>query len=463
MTVTRPDADVVGRALDRTTGSRAIPGNRVDLLIDGPEIFTAALAGIERARRWIHFDNYIIRDDRTGRRFAEALMERAAAGVRVRVLTDWFGSSGTPREYWERLRREGVEVRWFGPPRLFDLAANVVRNHRKLIVADGAWAVTGGYCVADEWAGDPEKGRQPWRETALGIQGPAAAALDAAFGQAWSAAGGALPRDELAEQAPEAGTSLVRVVAGVPGRERVFRTMALLLSGSTRRFWVTDAYFMAPRRLHQALLDASRDGVDIRLLVPGTSDLPWVRNLTRFGYRALLRGGVRIFEWNGPMLHAKTMVVDGRWVRVGSSNLNASSLFGNWELDVLVDDPALASAMEARFRRDIDQSAEVTLRPLLPRTGLGRPTALKIRRTSPPPGQAHRAGLRERGRRSLLILWTLLGAARRATFGPVALLALILGALFLLLPRTMAVIFAIASLWVAVAAAFHAFRRTDHG
>lgn len=460
-----PEQDVVDRALDRATGARAIPGNRVRMLIDGPEIFPAAFDAIAAARDWIHFDNYIIRDDRTGARFLEALADRARAGVRVRVLTDWLGSAGTSRRYWNALRRAGVEVRQFGPPRLLDLAANLIRNHRKLVVADGRIAITGGFCIADEWAGDRERGMLPWRETGVEIAGPAATSLDLAFARLWQRLGPALPPDELASGVEAAGASLVRVVAGEPTRDRVFRTMDLLLSGSTRRFWVTDAYFMAPRRLFQALLDAARDGVDVRLLVPGSSDLPWVRNLTRFGYRSLLRGGVRIYEWEGAMLHAKAMVVDGRWTRVGSSNLNPSSLFGNWELDVLIDDPVFAGQMESRFRRDVDGSAEVTLRPLLRTARLApvAPTALAIAHSAQWPAPGHRPGLRERGRRTLVALYQLTGAARLATFGPISLLFLVTGALFLLLPRAMGVVFAVLFLWVAVAAGFHAFRRADRG
>lgn len=449
-----PGPEPAEPALDRVTGSRAIPGNRVELLTDGPEIFDQALELIEGATRWIHVDNYIIRDDRTGNRFARSLGAKAREGVRVRVMADWFGSAGAPREYWERLRRDGVEARRFNPIRLHDPLGSMARNHRKLFVADGRIAITGGFCLADEWAGDPDRGRQPWRETGLLVEGPAAAVMDQAFGDAWGRAGRPLAADELASQIPAAGSAAVRVIAGVPGRDRVFRTMDLVLAGSRDRFWVTDAYFMAPRRLYQALLDAAAQGVDIRLLVPGSSDVPWVRNLTRFGYRRLLEGGVRIFEWNGPMLHAKCVVADGRWVRIGSSNLNPSSLYGNWELDVLVEDARLAGAVEARFRRDLEQSSEVSL------TAPGK-SGLAILR----PGfdVRHLPGLRERGRRGVLMLRTLLGAARLATFGPVAVVLAALAALVLVTPRTMAVGFGLLAVWAALAALAHAVRRRGEG
>jgi len=459
-----PATDVLGLALDRATGGRPIPGNRVHLLYDGPEIYASALEALATAQRWIHFDNYIIRNDRTGQKFAEVLIERARAGVRVRVLTDWLGSAGTPRDYWERLRRAGIEVRHFRPLRFIDLAANVVRNHRKLIVIDGRLAYVGGFCIADEWAGDPARRRQPWRETGVEIEGPAAAALDAAFAHIWSHTGEALPWGEQSGNPEIAGQCPVRVVAGVPGRDRVFRMMDLVLAASVSRFWVTDAYFLAPRRLFQSLIDAAQAGVDVRILVPGTSDLPVLRNLTRFGYRSLLRGGVRIFEWAGPMLHAKTVVADSRWVRIGSSNLNPSSLFGNWELDVLIDDAQVAKEMEGRFRSDLQRSAEVLRRPMLPGAQLGRvnPTALAIQRTEEQP-TIHRPGLQERKRQSIVLFWTLVGTARLATFGPLALAFLATGAMFILLPRAMAALFGALFLWIAFVAGIHAFRRSDRG
>ena len=145
------------------------------------------------------------------------------------------------------------------------------------------------------------------------IAGPAAAVLDQAFARTWEIAGGRLPDDDAAGRVTPQGDAEVRIIGGEPGRERTYRVIELLAAGSINRLWITDAYLVAPPRLFQALRDAARDGVDVRLLVPGSSDLPLVRNLSRIGYRDLLRNGVRIFEWDGPMLHAKTIVADGRW------------------------------------------------------------------------------------------------------------------------------------------------------
>lgn len=442
-------ADAFLRAVDRAAGARPIPGNRVDLLFDGPMAFESMLDLMARAERWIHFDNYIFHDDHTGRRFADLLINRARDGLAVRVSCDWLGSAGTPNAFWRRLIDGGVEVRHFHRPGPFDLTTILSRNHRKLIVADGRTAVLGGICIGDEWAGDPARGRLPWRDTAVRVEGPAAAALDQAFQRTWAVGAAPLPAGEGAADVPAAGEAEVRVLAGEPGQERAYRTSELLLATAASRVWITDAYLVAPRRLFRYLVDAAREGVDVRLLVPGTSDLPLVRNLTRIGYRELLQAGVRIFEWKGPMLHAKTLVADGRWVRVGSSNLNHSSLVDNYELDVLVDDSGLAEKMEAQFRRDLDHSAEVGLRPARGPGGLRRVLPPRLGFQQPDdPGLPHRRGLGERGRRSVLAVRTLVAGARLAVFGPLAAGLALIGVLFFVIPAPMGLIFGVASIWL---------------
>jgi len=453
-------SDPVERALDRAAGGRPVPGNRVSLLFDGPSVFDAMLEMIAGATRWIHFDNYIVHGDQTGRRFADALATRARAGVAVRVSTDWLGSLGTPRRFWRDLERAGVQVRIFNRPGWFDLPSVFVRNHRKLVVIDGEQAVLGGICIGDEWAGDPDRGWGPWRDTAIRIDGPAAAVLDQAFARTWALTGEPVPGAERAADVPVRGDARIRVLAGEPTGERAYRVTELLLAGAAERVWITDAYLVAPRRLYRHLVDAALEGVDVRLLVPGTSDIPLVRNLTRFGYRELIRSGVRIFEWTGPMLHAKTVVADGRWVRVGSSNMNHSSLLANYELDVLVDDPSLGALMEAQFRRDLDQSSEVATRPLRGPQPLTRmlPPALAIYDpTRASPVRLHRVG--ERRRRSVLALRTLVAGARLAILGPLALILALVGALFFIFPGAMASVFGVLSLWLAITSGIELLRR----
>ena len=234
----------------------------------------------------------------------------------------------------------------------------------------------------------------------------------------------------------------------------------LLSPGSLARLWITDAYLVAPPRLFQALRDAARDGVDVRLLVPGSSDLPLVRNLSRIGYRELLRSGVRIWEWDGPMLHAKTIVADGRWTRVGSSNLNPSSLLGNWELDVLIEDEVLADAMERQFRLDIARSREVVRRPVRGprRISAALPTALQYQHPEVSPAPYRPSG-RERRQRAALALRGVLSNARRSIFLPLSAVLVALGAFFFVLPTATAYVFGALCAWLALSAWREAFRR----
>jgi len=450
----------VASAINRAAGGRPIPGNRVDLLIDGPDSYCAMFDLIAQANRWIHLENYIIRSDTVGRRFADRLAERAASGVHVRVLYDGLGSWMTRRRYWRRLRKAGIEVRPFRPLPAFDLVSNFSRNHRKLMVADGSRAVIGGLCIGCEWTGEEISGGQPWRDTAVDIAGPAAAVLDQAFARTWALAGNPVPDDDVAGRVTPHGDAEVRVISGEPGRERAYRVIELLAAGSIERLWITDAYLVAPPRLFQALRDAAQDGVDVRLLVPGSSDLPLIRNLSRIGYRDLLRHGVRIYEWDGPMLHAKTIVADTRWVRVGSSNLNPSSLLGNFELDVLIEDRSLAEAMERQFRLDIARSREVTRRPLRAprRISKALPTALSHREPEVPAAGYHRSR-RETRRRTALALRTIAANARRSVFLPVSALFVSLGLLFFTLPTATSYAFGVLCGWLAIGAAREAFRR----
>lgn len=450
---------LVERSLARAGGTRFVPGNATRLLLDGPQVYPAMFEAIAAAERWIHFENYIIRDDRTGRRFCGALMDRAREGVAVRLLTDWLGSRGLGRRLAAELRAAGVEVRRFNPPRLLDLIGNVARDHRKLLVTDRDTAIVGGLCIGDEWTGDPDRGIPPWRDTAIRMDGPVALMLDQAFEAIWHRAGGEIPPGRLDGDSPAVGEAEIGVIIGEPRRARIQRVVELLAAGATDRLWITDAYLVAPRSLFQAILDAARGGVDVRLLLPGASDLPVIRNLSRIGYRALLEAGVRIWEWEGPMLHAKTIVADGAWCRVGSSNLNASSLVGNYELDVLLHDPGLGARLEAQFRRDLARSGEVELH----RRGGGR----TLERTAPSaealelrqPGKdrpPHR--FRESRRRTGLALRGIASAAQRSVFGPVAVGLGILGLLLVVLPRTMAMIIAALCAWLAVGAGVEAFR-----
>jgi cardiolipin synthase len=351
------------QVFSRTSGAPLCEGNRVVLLEDAAENYPAWLGAIAAAQRTIHFEMYILHDDAQGALFAEALLRKAAAGVRVRLLYDWMGGFGkTSRAFWNRLRAGGVDVRCYNPPRFERPLGWLSRDHRKTIVVDSSVAFVTGLCVGQAWAGDPARRLDPWRDTGIEVRGPAVADVEAAFAEAWAAAGAPLPPDSLGDAPPAQGDVALRVVATVPNTAGLFRVDQLIAAMARQRLWLTDAYYGATAPYVDALRAAVRDGVDVRLLVPGASDIPLVRVFSRAGYRPLLEAGIRVYEWNGSMIHAKTAVADCRWARVGSTNLNIASWFGNRELDVIVEDASFASEMEAMFLRDLENATEVVLR-----------------------------------------------------------------------------------------------------
>ena len=353
----------VDRGLARTSDAPLREGNRLELLKNGPHTYDDWLAAIARARRWVHLDNYIFQNDTTGKRFAAALTAKAAEGVPVRVLHDWFGCMDVPRSFWQELQEAGVEVRAVNPPTLGAPLGVIRRDHRKLLAVDGEYASTGGVCISDGWlVRSPETGLA-YRDTAVSIRGPAVADVDRAFAAVWGETGEALPEFERphADDIASAGGQSVRVVVQEPRKMRTLRMLQLLTAGVERRLWITDAYFLSMPILTQALMATARDGVDVRVLVPATNDIPWIGSASRSGYRQFLEAGVRIFEYGGPMIHAKTLVADGWWSKVGSTNLNFSSLAANWEIDLVAEDPGFAARMEALFEEDLADAREVRL------------------------------------------------------------------------------------------------------
>jgi cardiolipin synthase len=369
-----PQRKLAEQAFSRAAGAPLVPGNRVRLLQDAAENYPAWLDAIAGARRHIFFESYIFTDDEVGRQFAEALEARARAGVRVRVLYDWLGTWGA-RRLWSQLRAAGAEVRCFNPPKLDSPFGWVSRDHRKTIAVDGEIGFVSGLCVSARWLGDPKRGVEPWRDTGIEIRGPAVADLEEAFARIWASTGSPIADEELAHahaQQP-VGDVPVRVVATMPNLAGLYRLDQLIASLARERLWLTDAYFVGVTPYVQALCAAARDGVDVRLLIPGASDIPVLRPLSRAGYRPLLESGVRVFEWNGSMLHAKSAVADDRWARVGSTNLNVASFWANYELDVAIEDERFAREMSDNYEHDLENATEIVLakrnrvRPSVPR------------------------------------------------------------------------------------------------
>lgn len=354
---------IAEQALSRAAGAPLLSGNRVDLLIDAEAHFSAWLKAIRGAHTRILLENYIVRDDEIGRAFLDALVDRAKAGVFVAVIYDWIGCLGQSRpHFWAPLRAAGGQVRVFNPPQLGSPFSWISRDHRKVLVVDGELGFLSGVCISAKWLGDPAHNVAPWRDTGVALTGPAVAEIEQAFAQSWSSIGDALPtfRDQPVH---DDGDVSLRVIATQPSTASMYRLDQMIAAMARKTLWLTDAYFVGMAPYVQSLASAARDGVDVRLLVPGSSDIPIVAGMSRSGYHPLLKAGVRVFEWRGSMLHAKTAVADHQWARVGSSNLNIASWLSNREIDVAVEDEHFARALAAQYERDLANATEIVLAP----------------------------------------------------------------------------------------------------
>ncbi|MEK7402453.1 MAG: phosphatidylserine/phosphatidylglycerophosphate/cardiolipin synthase family protein [Gemmatimonadota bacterium] len=360
------------RGLWRIAAANVSAGNKVQLLHNGPEAFDEMEVLIHGARESIAMECYIFRSDDVGQRFGDALISAARRGVRTRLLIDWVGGRGTTPSFIETLKANGVDVRIFSPLGWRAWFGLVPRDHRKLLVVDGTIGVTGGVGIGMEWMqGTTQSHRSQWRDTAVRIQGQAGKDMLGAFEKMWRrAANKHSKRARLIRKRPVGAhidpatheRSLVGIVEGEPLRLRIARALQMQAIAAERSIWIASAYFMPSWSEYESLTGAARDGVDVRILVPGQNDHPWVTKVTRRYYRRLLRNGVRIWEWGGEMMHAKSSVVDGRWTRVGSTDFNAMGVAVNYELDAIVEDTEVGAEAEAMFLEDLDQSREITKR-----------------------------------------------------------------------------------------------------
>jgi cardiolipin synthase A/B len=352
------------KAFSRVAETHLSTGNGVRLLRDAAENYPAWLEAINGAEKYIHFECYIIHEDAQGKLFADALIAKAKEGVRVRVIYDWVGGFGkTSARYWENLRKNGIEVRCYNPLQLHHPVGWLSRDHRKTLIVDGEVAFVFGLCVGQMWVGYPEKNIEPWRDTGVELRGKSVAEVDEAFADIWAEMGEPLPEDEIADAdlIDDAGDINLRVVAGKPGSARIYRLDQMIASMAQKTLWLTDAYFAGTNAYVQSLRAAAMDGVDVRLLVPQTTDIPLMRAVSLSGYRSLLEAGVKVYEWNGVMLHAKTAVADGFWSRVGSTNLNIVSWLSNCEIDVLIEDKNFGRQMEEMYLADLENATEIVL------------------------------------------------------------------------------------------------------
>ena len=464
MTNPLPHRALAEQALSRAAGAPLLGGNQVDLLIDAQQHFEAWLAAIGKAQQRVLLENYIVRDDEVGRAFRDALVERARRGVYVAVIVDWLGCLGqSGAAFWRPLREAGGEVRVFNPPQLGQALGWMSRDHRKQLVVDGQWGFLSGVCLSAKWLGDAARGVPPWRDTGLALRGPAVLELEAAFADSWVAAGGRHPIFATLPAATVAGEVALRVIATQPATAGMYRLDQMIAAMARRSLWLTDAYFVGVAPYVQALSAAARDGVDVRLLVPGTSDIPLVAGLSRTGYRPLLKAGIRVFEWNGSMLHAKTAVADGQWARVGSSNLNLASWLNNREIDVAIEDAGFAARLAAQYEQDLDNATEIVLAPRRFRRGE------QVRSSEArPPQPRHAGGSSSRAAAGALRIANTMGAALtdRRVLGDTetgALLALTLmlaalAAIAVAWPRVVAWPMAAMASWFAVHTSIRAWR-----
>ena len=348
--------------LKRIDDAPLFRGQAILPYFDGPEAFSAMRAAIIASREEVLLEAYILRDDATGRGFADALAAAAARGVVVRVLADAWGSMGTGAAFWAGMRAAGIEVRLFHPL-LPALWYQPYRDHRKILVVDRRIAFTGGMNVADEYGSSSGRGGRAWRDTHTRLEGSAAWEMAVVFLEGWDRAGGTafaiqpLPWDESAS--PPGASVLVLDSSPGRGHAESASVLAAIVASARSYVFLTNAYFAPARVALDILGEAATRGVDVRLLLPGVSDAPLLRHAGHGFFRRLLRRGVRIFEYRPSVLHAKTVVADGYVSVVGSSNMDFRSFHFNAECNLVLLDEAMAARFAGQFRTDLEHADEI--------------------------------------------------------------------------------------------------------
>jgi cardiolipin synthase A/B len=388
-----PDQSAFVREVNRLeyalTGRPLVGGNRVVLLLDGPATHDAQLDAIRAARHHVHLITYIMTDGALAQDYLETLVERRRAGVIVRLMFDSVGGRTVGEAFLQKLARAGIEVRQYGPLNPVESGGKdwklTRRHHRKILVVDGRVAFTGGINISDEYrssssgSGSRESG---WRDTHVQIDGPAVAQFQKMFFESWEHGGDKIaphdaywPRlrrrgDELVRGVNQHGNDLHQIalepVARLTRTEKeqarehaIYASYLAAIRQARQRVWITQAYFIPNDEFMDVLTGAARRGVDVRLLVPSTSDIKMMVQASRFHYQPLLEAGTRIWEYSGPMLHAKTAVVDGVWATVGSSNLDFRSFIHNDEANAIIVGHAFGAKAERMFLDDLANAREI--------------------------------------------------------------------------------------------------------
>jgi cardiolipin synthase len=349
--------------------STALEGNTVEVLLNGDQIFPAALDAIRSARKTITYAQYFYEEGPIGLELAEALAERCRAGVRAHILLDGFGSLLIPASYREAMTLAGCEVSTFRPlsPLVlltpFGFGNGNHRSHRRILVVDGRVGFTGGVGVSPKWLGN---GRTEghWRQTDVRIEGPVVASLQGAFVENWlEATGNVLGGEPYFPRLPQRGSVFAQVVRSSPagGSFSMYTMFLLAMSSARRSIYITNPYFLPDSRMTQALTEASQRGVKVVILLPGAIDNNIVRQASRSRFGALLEAGIEIYEYQAGLLHAKTMTVDGIWATIGSTNLDTRSFALNDEVNAVVYHNEVVSQLEKIFAEDLTYSRKIEL------------------------------------------------------------------------------------------------------
>jgi cardiolipin synthase len=361
-----PGSPEFGRLLESLTGSPVRRGNRVEVLRNGDQIFPAMVEAIASAQDTIDFSTYIYwSGGDTIAAFGEALVERASAGIQVSILLDAVGSGvKMDRTLVERLEEAGARVEWFRPPRWYTLDKANNRLHRRLLIVDGSVGFTGGVGVGEEWTGDAQD-PDHWRETHVRVRGPAVRDLLGGFQESWAEAtqriltGAHLPDIAGFDDGIDVQVTRSSATKGSTDIEELFYCA---IAGARERLWVTTAFFVPPDAFVDALCASADRGVDVRILVNGPHiDKEVLRRAAQRSYDRLLGCGIRIFEYQRTMLHAKTLMVDGAWASIGSNNFTNRSLALNSELSFSLSDNRIVAELEEHFRNDVGLSNEFDL------------------------------------------------------------------------------------------------------
>jgi cardiolipin synthase A/B len=339
-------------------------GGQASLLENGDAFYPAMLEAIRGARESVNFEVYIFVPDEVGRQFLDAFKERARAGVEVRLLVDGFGSHKLTRRDREELHEAGVNVQRFRPLALRNLVRIYRRTHRRAIVVDGRVAFTGGAAVSKKWIGNVRNTHE-WRDSMTRVTGPLVSGIQSAFATNWVYCTGEViagPRFYPTFESAE-GACAVSVASSPSDAHQPIRLLFWLsFINARRRLWISNSYFIPDRRLRQAVVERARSGVDVRILVPGNhTDAVPVQLAGHSYYQELLEAGVRIFEYQPAMMHAKTVVVDDGWSIVGSANLDERSMELNEENVLGIADPEFAAAVARGVECDFARSREIRL------------------------------------------------------------------------------------------------------